>query len=318
MKRTILFAVLFSIFYHCYGQESFLLWDEIPNAISDVDYKEMITPDDFGVPFRLSQVSTPILKAYIVPKELSTGTAVLICPGGGYRILAINHEGDLVAKWLNRIGISAFVLKYRLPEDRIMIDKRIGPLQDAQEGLRFIRRNALKWNINPNKIGVLGFSAGGHLAASLSTHYNQKVYDLRDDISARPDFSILIYPVISMKNEITHQGSRLHLLGENPTEEDVNWFSNENHVNENTPPTFLVHSFDDRGVSIENSLIYATQLKANRVPVELHAYRSGGHGYGLGKEDTHQFWNQACAQWLEAMGCIPHQPPVSLSTLDRK
>lgn len=286
------------------AQEVLPLWDTIPNAINDPTFIEQTTLDENSEPLRVSQISIPTLTAFLVPKEKASGAAVLICPGGGYRILAITKEGYNIAQWLNSLGISAFVLKNRLPDDRIMENKTIGPLQDAQEGLRTIRRNAVKWNIDPEKIGVLGFSAGGHLAASLSTHYNQKVYMPTDTSSARPDFSILIYPVISMQQEITHMGSRDNLLGKNPSQDQIDWYSNEKQVNKNTPPAFLVHSFDDNAVPIENSWEYAEQLKANNVSVEMHAYRSGGHGYGLGVGDTHLGWSAACAQWLDQMGMV--------------
>ena len=313
MKKGILSVFLILTFIWSNAQEVLPLWDSIPNAIEDPTFVEQTTLDEAGEPLRVSQISLPTLTAFIVPKEKATGAAVLICPGGGYRILAITKEGYKIAQWLNSLGISAFVLKSRLPDDRIMENKKIGPLQDAQEGLRTLRRNADKWNIDPEKIGVLGFSAGGHLAASLSTLYDQKVYTPKDATSARPDFSILIYPVISMQQEITHMGSRNNLLGSNPTQSQIDWYSTEKQVNENTPPAFLVHSFDDSAVPIENSWEYAKQLKANKVPVEMHAYRSGGHGYGLGIGDTHLSWSEACAQWLEVMGMAKKNSDIALA-----
>jgi acetyl esterase/lipase len=270
------------------------LWSsEIPGAIAAKDYKEVYDINQG----RVSKVKTPTLTAFIPEKP--NGTAVVICPGGGYAILAINKEGYKVGEWLNTLGITAFVLKYRLPSDDIMENKSIGPLQDAQESIRFVRRNAQKWNINKDKIGVLGFSAGGHLAATLSTHYNDKVYHVSDTISARPNFSILIYPVISMTNEITHQGSRNRLLGKSPSVELIEKYSNEKQIDVLTPPAFIVHATDDKTVPIENSIAYYLALKNNNVPAELHMYQDGKHAFFLGRENTtSQYWRNQCKNWL--------------------
>jgi len=219
--------------------------------------------------------------------------------------LAIKHEGAEVAVWLNSLGITAFVLKYRLPDDAIMKDKTIGPLQDVQEAIRCVRRRANEWAIDPAKIGLMGFSAGGHLASSGATHFKDKVYELIDTISARPDFSILIYPVISMDPAITHQGSKNNLLGKNPADDLVMRFSNERQVNGQTPPTFLVHSIDDNAVPVQNSIDYTMALKKFNIPCELHIYEKGGHGYGLGRTNgTESTWPQACGKWLKARGYI--------------
>jgi acetyl esterase/lipase len=227
----------------------------------------------------------------------------VICPGGGYWGIAIDHEGKQTAEWLNSIGISAFVLKYRLPDDAIMKDKSIGPLQDVQEAIRVVRRNAKEWNIDPDKIGIMGYSAGGHLASTVSTHFEEKVYDSPDTTSARPDFSILIYPVISMDSSITHWGSRINLLGEKPSAEQVKRFSNELQVSDKTPPAFLVHSLDDNAVPVQNSIYYVLSLKKYNIPCELHLYEKGGHGYGLGRsDDTESSWPEACKLWLKARG----------------
>ena len=197
--------------------ETIKLWSKtIPGSIHNSSYKEEI-----GKGYHISKVSEPTLTVFKPAKEKANGTSVIICPGGGYAILAFDHEGYKVAKWLNELGITAFILKYRLPSDLIMQNKSIGPLQDVQKAIRLVRRNAKKWNLDPDKIGIMGFSAGGHLASTLSTHFNEKVYAAIDSISARPDFSLLIYPVISMNSKITHQGSKNNLLGENPNEEIV-------------------------------------------------------------------------------------------------
>lgn len=280
------------------------LWNgKVPGSIHQPGYELTVNSDDNWTKMRF--VTDPSLDMYPAPAENSAGTAVIICPGGGYWGIAIGHEGKAVAQWLNSLGITAFVLKYRLPDDAIMEDKSIGPLQDAQEAIRTVRRNAKEWGILPNKIGIMGFSAGGHLAASASTHYNEKLNEFGDATSARPDFSLLIYPVISMDETITHMGSRVNLLGGNPSEEKARHFSNELQVNGQTPPAFLVHSIDDNTVPVLNSINYALALQKHEVPCELHIYQTGGHGYGLGRSDnTESSWPDACRKWLEARGFI--------------
>jgi len=184
-----------------------------------------------------------------------------------------------------------------------MKDKSVGPLQDAQEAIRIIRRNAKNWNIDPDKVGVIGFSAGGHLASTLSTHYAEKVYELKDTISARPDFSLLIYPVITMDSSFTHAGSRRNLIGLNPSEKEIIRFSNEKQVNEKTPPAFMVHSADDKTVPVKNSMVYYEALVKFGIPSELHVFQKGGHGYGMaGGKDTQSSWPDLCINWLKASG----------------
>jgi acetyl esterase/lipase len=274
------------------------LWtDAIPGAIKTAAYQEKEIYKE-GKVQSISKVITPTLSIFLAAEGNSNGSSVLILPGGGYSHLSIDKEGTKVAHWLNSLGITAIVLKYRLPSDQIMKDKTIGPLQDAQEAIRYIRRNAEKWNLNKYKIGVIGFSAGGHLAATLSTHYNEKIYQVSDSLSAKPDFSILIYPVISMTNEITHKGSQNNLLGVSPSVSLIDKFSNEQHVNSKTPPTFIIHATDDLVVPAENSLNYYLALKKNKVPAELHLYEKGGHGFGLGVKDTSQYWTKDCENWL--------------------
>lgn len=275
------------------------LWKTIPDEIKAADYKEKENSAD-GKVQSTSQVSIPTLSIFL-PKEIKPNqTAVIILPGGGYTHLAIDKEGTKVALWLNSLGITAFVLKYRLPNDLIMKNKNIGPLQDAQEAVRYVRSNAAKWNLDVSKIGIMGFSAGGHLASTLSTHYNDKIYNSDSKISARPDFSLLIYPVISMQNDITHKGSQISLLGNNPSQELLDSFSNEKKVTAQTPPAFLVHATDDNAVLPENSINYYLALKKNGIAAELHLYENGGHGFGLGVKDTSKFWTKQCEDWLKA------------------
>nr|WP_231632231.1 alpha/beta hydrolase [Flavobacterium sp. KJJ] len=277
------------------------LWNKIPDEIKAPDYKEKEIIKD-GLVQSTSLVSIPTLSIFVPTAVKPNKTAVIIFPGGGYSHLAIDKEGTKVANWLNSLGITAFVLKYRLPSDLIMKNKNIGPLQDAQEAVRYVRENAAKWNIDTNKIGTIGFSAGGHLASTLATHYDDKTYESASKISARPDFSLLIYPVISMQNEVTHKGSQTSLLGNNPSQDLIDSFSNEKKVTPQTPPTFLVHATDDGAVIPENSIYYYLALKKNGVTSELHLYENGGHGFGLGVKDTSKNWTKDCEEWLKSHG----------------
>lgn len=298
---SILFTYLFfGLIGTLYAQNEILnLWsNEIPNAITNSDYKEIEVIKD-GQLTSTSKVTVPTLSLFLPDKDKSNGTAVVICPGGGYSHLAMDKEGFKVAKWLNTLGITAFVLKYRLPSDEIMKNKTIGPLQDAQEAIRTVRRYAGKWNIDPKKVGVMGFSAGGHLASTVSTQYRDELY-VHDTISAKPNFSILIYPVISMEYKITHKGSKTNLLGNAPSEDLMALYSNEKQIDSMTPPTFLVHATDDNVVPVENSIHYYMALKKNNVPAEMHIYEKGGHGFGLGVKDTSEYWTTACERWLRA------------------
>jgi acetyl esterase/lipase len=281
------------------------LWpDGIPGSKTDLSYVEKITITD-GRITRCEKVVTPDLTVFLPSPEKANGAAVLICPGGGYGVLAFDHEGNAIARWLNDNGIAGIILKYRLPSDQIMIDKSIGPLQDAQEAMRVIRRNAAEWKINPKKIGVIGFSAGGHLASTISTHYAEKVYDVKDNISAKPDFSLLIYPVISLDTTITHRGTRNNLLGLKPDPKQVQRFSNELQINAETPPAFLVHSSDDKAVPAMNSIVYFRGLQKNNIPAELHIFQKGGHGYGLSPNGgTESSWPDLCIRWLKEMGLM--------------
>jgi acetyl esterase/lipase len=303
IQKTFLSMIfLFGIMNQLQAQNQVIpLWKTIPQEIKASDYNEKEDIKD-GKLQSTSQVSIPTLSIFL-PKEIKQNqTAIVILPGGGYTHLAFDKEGTKVAEWLNTLGIAAFVLKYRLPNDLIMTNKVVGPLQDAQEAIRIVRLNAKIWNIDPNKIGIMGFSAGGHLASTLSTHYDDRVYETSSKISARPGFSLLIYPVISMQNDITHKGSQTSLLGQNPSQQDIDNFSNEKKVTSQTPPAFLVHATDDGAVMAENSVNYYLALKKNGVTAELHLYEKGGHGFGLGVNDTSKFWTNACEEWLKSNG----------------
>lgn len=299
-NSTVLILMLFmsAIAFSQTQNEVIPLWEnKIPGAINCKEYKEVEEVKNGMVEF-YSKVSTPTLTVF--RPEKSNGTAVVICPGGAYQNLYMIGEGYKVAKWLNTLGITAFILKYRLPSDEIMKDKTIGPLQDAQESIRVIRRNAIKWNINPEKVGVIGFSAGGHLAATLSTHYNDVVYKVTDTTSAKPSFSILVYPVISMDEKFTHKGSRNNLIGIEPSQELIEKYSNEKQIDSLTPPTFIVHAIDDKAVPVENSIHYFLALRKNNVPSEIQLFQSGKHGFGLGRPGTtSQNWIKQCQEWLQ-------------------
>jgi acetyl esterase/lipase len=260
-------------------------------------YKEVTVQED-GI-LKTTNVSEPTLTVFLPAKEKATGAAVIICPGGGYGMLAIGHEGFDVAKKFNEIGVAAFVLKYRLPSDEIMIDKSVGPLQDAEQAIYLVRRDASKYGINPSKIGIMGFSAGGHLASSLTVHYADVKIQNKEQLSLRPDFSILIYPVISFVHS-PHVGSAQNLLGVNGTDAQKIYFSNEMAVNAQTPPTFLVHANDDNVVPVANSIMFDQVLVANKVPVETHLYQSGGHGFGLNNKSTTDKWFDHLKNWLQA------------------
>ena len=269
----------------------------IPNEKA-AENLERITLKD-GV-FRIAEVSKPTLTRFSPINP--TGKSVIICPGGGYSILASGHEGMDVARQFMEIGVTAFVLKYRIPSDRTAIDKSIAPLQDAQQAIRLVRKNAEKWGLKANKIGIMGFSAGGHLAATATTHFAEKADpSVQDTISVRPDFSMLIYAVISFDSTIMHKGSRNNLIGEKPTAEMTKKFSNELRITPQTPPTFLVHAGDDGAVPVENSIRFYQNCIKNKVSVEMHLYAKGGHGFGMNNKTTKDKWFERLATWLKTI-----------------
>ena len=280
------------------------IWNgKIPGAIESAAFKEDTVRIENGK-IRIAKVINPTITVYFPEKSNSNGTAVIICPGGGYTRLAMDNEGSDIAGWLNENGITGIILKYRLPNDTIMKNKTTGPLQDLQEAIRIVRRRAAEWNIDPTKIGVIGFSAGGHLASTISTRFNEKIYD-SDSTSARPDFVILGYPVITMNESKTHPGSRRNLLGKSPDTALVKYFSNELQVLNNTPPTFLFQAEDDKTVPVQNSIDYYTALKNKGVSAELHIYPKGGHGFGLAKnKGTESTWPESCIKWLTQIGMV--------------
>ncbi|MEC8553501.1 MAG: alpha/beta hydrolase [Planctomycetota bacterium] len=277
------------------------LWPKTPPGIITAEGPERDTSGPKGrmvqgrPVIRLGDVSEPMLTVYSPPAEKNTGAAVVVCPGGGYQILAYDLEGTEVCEWLNSIGVTGVLLKYRVPRPKRPKPAKgqrqappLGPLMDAQRALSLVRANAKEWNINPERIGVLGFSAGGNLAARLSTNYTKRTYDAIDDadeVRCRPDFSVLIYPAYFYR----------------PQDELL---SPDLPVDEKTPPSFLVMSWDD-GVGPENILRMGIALKRNKVPAEVHLYPTGGHGYGL-RPSEHEVttWPARCAAWMKANGWL--------------
>jgi acetyl esterase/lipase len=275
---------------------------EIPNSKPSAN-KEKSTTDAAGI-FRISKVSVPTLTVYTPEKQSEKRSAVIICPGGGYGILAASHEGTEVAKAFNEMGITAFVLKYRLPDDSIMVDKSIGPLQDAQRAIQLVRENAQQFNVDGTKIGIMGFSAGGHLAASASTRFTEQLIQNPKQTSLRPDFSVLIYPVISLMDGITHKGSRMNLLGKIQPLETLQKFSNELLVTEQTPPAFLVHAGDDLAVPVANSISYYEALLKQKIYSNMIIYPRGGHGFGMNNKTTKDKYMLNLKNWMNSINLL--------------
>jgi acetyl esterase/lipase len=277
--------------------QSFRLYGDaaIPNAKPAADEE---TGADKGW---IQKVSQPYIQLYLPAKVKATGASVVIFPGGAYWGLTFDYEGIQQANFFVDHGIAAFVVKYRLPSDSWMLDKSIGPLQDAQQAIKFAREHANEWNLDAGRIGVIGFSAGGHLASTLATHFDKPFIDNSKNINLRPDFLVLVYPVISMDAKVTHLDSRKALLGEKPTTERIAFFSNELHVKTNTPPTLLLHAVDDKLVDVKNTLLFLEALKAAGVPVEAHLFEKGDHGFFLLSRDR---WQAPIMDWLTLNGWL--------------
>ena len=265
---------------------------------------ELLWPD--GAPGALGTADTdkPSLTPYLVPEGRGTGTAVVVCPGGGYVHLALDHEGVQVAQWLNSIGVAAFVLQYRLgPRYHHPIE-----LGDAQRAIRTVRSKAAAYRVLPDRIGIMGFSAGGHLASTAATHFdagNPDAADTIDRVSSRPDFAVLAYAVISFTDAVPHRGSRDNLLGPDPDPKLVESLSNELQVTARTPPTFLFHTSDDPVVPVENSVLFYLALRKAGVPAEMHIYERGPHGVGLASTDAAlSTWPARLADWLRGRGLL--------------
>jgi len=311
MRNYFIMAALFSLaFGTSYAKEpvKVVLW---PNGVPEsngLTGEEIIKNDN------ISNVSNPGMTVYFADSAKNTGAAVLICPGGGYSGQAARHEGTQIAQWLNENGITGIVLKYRLPNRHSYI-----PLKDAQQAMRIIRSRAAEWGINPGKVGISGFSAGGHLASTAGTHFdlgtpfvpqpikatkkNKKIVAPQpipvSTYSCRPDFMILFYPVVTM-HEATHGGTRNNLLGENYSKDSANYYSNEMQVTKDTPPTLLLLSDDDKAVPPINSVNFYAALKANNVSASMYIFPKGGHGWGYHENfEYHEIWKSLCLDWLK-------------------
>lgn len=295
MKRHLTFIALLCVAALAgRAQEVIQLYaGEIPNSkASDIQEPE----GNATAPFmRISIV--PSLQIFLPAKENATGQAVVICPGGGYSVIVYGGEGVSTAKQLAANGIAAFVLKYRLPLDATMVEKKIGPLQDAQQAIKLVRENAVTWNIDPGKVGIMGFSAGGHLASTAATHFETSFVENPQGTNLRPDFQILVYPVISMQEGLTHADSRRKLLGENPSQEDIDLFSNELQIKADASPAYIIHAGDDTTVDVDNSIEYFQKLRKLGIPTELHIYPQGGHGFVFRQEG----WVDALLSWLKTL-----------------
>ncbi|MGC9327248.1 MAG: alpha/beta hydrolase [Candidatus Hinthialibacter sp.] len=261
-------------------------------------------PEDVPSKKSSDEKDWPTLTLYLLPKTQSARPAVVICPGGGYGHLAMDHEGHQVARWFNSFGVSAIILEYRhapLYRDPV-------PMMDAMRAMRTTRARAEEWGIDPDRIGVMGFSAGGHLASTVGTHFdmgNPTSSDPIEKIKSRPDFMILMYPVITFFSDYTHMGSRNNLLGEEAEANLISYYSNETQIQPSTPPTFIVHSYDDKVVPVENSLKFIQGLRYQSITTEAHIFQYGGHGYGLAPNDpTLNRWTKCCEDWMRHLGLL--------------
>lgn len=303
MQNLLLLLFISLVPFAAFSQPVILpLWEDQPPFQNEMGLEEEHARE--GI-LRIGNVQDPTLEVYLPEEEMATGKGVLIFPGGGYSILAYEWEGTEFAQWLQSHGIAGIVVKYRLPLSESLTDAKEVPLADAQRAIRLARHYAADWNLNQDQIGVMGFSAGGHLVSTLSTQYDHQTDRETDDIdvlSARPDFSVLAYPVISFRDAGAHSGSRRNLLGEDASENLIDRFSSELHVTEDTPPAFLIHSQDDEGVPIENSLLYYAALHRHGVPASLHIYPTGGHGFAFGTDrGTVEGWTGVLLDWIKSL-----------------
>jgi acetyl esterase/lipase len=288
MKSKLLLIYIFLIGISAFSQEKITLY---PNGVPNSKPSSITeTGAERGL---YKGITNPTLE-YIKP-EKPNGTAVIVIAGGGYGVIVYNGEGLGTAKSLVEKGISAFVLKYRLPNDEIMQDKKFGPLQDVQQSIKYLRENAEKYGIDKNKIGVMGFSAGGHLASTAATHFEKSYIENPQNTNLRPDFQILVYPVITMQDALTHGGSRDALIGKTPSQGDKDLFSNELQVKANTPITWLTHAADDKVVDVDNSIQYFEKLRKNKVEVEMHIFPKGNHGFIY----NYKNWLNPLFDWME-------------------
>ncbi len=301
-KISLLSILLFSLFIQGMAQDYRLkLWPNgAPNKNTPPGEEKFYTERGTS---RYENISEAELFVYLPDKSKNTGAAVVICPGGGYHVEAIQHEGFMMAEYLKQNGIAGIVLKYRLPYGQHEI-----PLTDALQSIRYVRSKAAEWGIDPARVGIAGSSAGGHLASTAGTHYdlgNSGAADPLARLSSRPDFMLLLYPVISFEEEIGHMGSRQNLIGATNNWKLASEYSNELHVNAQTPPAFLVLADDDKTVDPENSIRFYQAMKKQNVPAEMHIFHQGGHGFGMNKINKPvEQWPDMFVQWLKSMNFI--------------
>ena len=288
---NIAIVLLFLLSFPAGAQE---IIDLYPGAIPNSKQSDVKEGERSGM---FSGVTKPTLEAFLPEKEHSPGAAVVICPGGGYAVVVYQGEGVKTAKEFAKNGIAAFVLKYRLPSDSTMIDKTIGPLQDAQRAIKIVRERAAEWGIDEHNVGIMGFSAGGHLASTEATHYDHVVIENSNHTNVLPDFQILVYPVISMQDSLTHLGSRDNLLGKHPSKKDIDEYSNDLCVTIQTPPAYIIQAGDDKVVDVDNSIAYYEQLRHHNVFVEMHLYPKGNHGFVFSMSSDE--WLTPIIMWIE-------------------
>lgn len=303
--RKFILLILVVVISKVNAQDFIPLWPKgkMPNS-KGMNLKDSIVNE------RLSQVGIPGMYAFFPSKDDNNGAAVVIFPGGGYSHITYNLSGFQLAKWFNTLGMSAFVVNYRLPTSPDLLQREIGPLQDAERAMRIIRANAVAWKINKNKIGVQGSSAGGHLAALVSTYTEDiaSIKDSLDTVSYRPDFMILISAVIDM-GKYAHGGSRTSLLGKDPSQTLINKYSVQNLVTENTPPCFMADAFNDKSVSPQNSLLFYQALLDKKISTSFHVFPQGGHAINVNNNPgSTDLWRVLCETWLKEMGFISPLP----------
>ena len=271
------------------------LYTITPNNIADSNREREVIINGTA---RVEMVSIPAYRYFRVKNDSVKRPCIIICPGGGYSHLAVSHEGVDVARFLNSIGVNAMLLKYRIPNSMNQSDKSIAPLQDVQQAIYLARLHADEWGIVSDKTGIMGFSAGGHLAASLATHYRDSKIVQSENISLRPDFQVLIYPVISFR-DFGHAGSRKNLIGPDLSAEQIQYFSNEEQVTAQSPPAFIVHAKDDQVVPVKNAEIYNDALQKNKVASHLYLFNQGGHGFGMANAQSREQWPALLENWLK-------------------
>lgn len=306
MKKLTFFLFLITLNQLLPAQDTNLpLW---PEGIPCENKLETIVEERADIGRVISEVHEPEIEAFLPAASQRNGTSVIICPGGGYGILAWDWEGVKIAEWYNSFGVAAFVLKYRLPQSESEDCRDQVALMDAQRAMRLVRSRAADWQLNPEQIGIMGFSAGGHLAATLSTHFDYgdstAILPL-DRLSCRPDFTVLLYPVITMDPDYAHMGSRKNLIGASPSEEKVSFFSNEKQITSDTPTAIIIHASDDESVVPENSMLYYLGLQQHQIPASLHIFQEGGHGFSMaeGMGNTEK-WPLLVKSWLADRGLL--------------